>query len=210
MSVIKAIETRYKGYRFRSRLEARWAVFFDNLGIPWEYEKEGYIITDKQIEGRTWPYLPDFFLPVLGCHVEVKGTLEGLSPEYFEIISWAIDHGGGLPGVSDSYGTTRGLLWLGPIPPETKYNELPNHIFLQHHKGGWCRTAHFDSRKGLIVNNQLNEYFDASWGDASDLKNQIQKWVYSSICRVWPHYDFKVANAYMYARMARFEHGERG
>jgi hypothetical protein len=28
---IKAIETSYKGYRFRSRLEARWAVFFDAL-----------------------------------------------------------------------------------------------------------------------------------------------------------------------------------
>ena len=33
MSDIKAIETYYKGYRFRSRLEARWAVFFD-LEIP--------------------------------------------------------------------------------------------------------------------------------------------------------------------------------
>jgi hypothetical protein len=40
--VIKAIETRYKGYRFRSRLEARWAVFFDALGVEWEYEKEGF------------------------------------------------------------------------------------------------------------------------------------------------------------------------
>ena len=30
---IAAIETKYKGYRFRSRLEARWAVFFDALGI---------------------------------------------------------------------------------------------------------------------------------------------------------------------------------
>lgn len=29
MSEIKAIDTYYKGYRFRSRLEARWAVFFD-------------------------------------------------------------------------------------------------------------------------------------------------------------------------------------
>ncbi len=34
MSEIKAIETRYKGYRFRSRLEARWAVFFDALSVP--------------------------------------------------------------------------------------------------------------------------------------------------------------------------------
>lgn len=39
---IKAIKTEYKGYRFRSRLEARWAVFFDALGVRWEYEKEGY------------------------------------------------------------------------------------------------------------------------------------------------------------------------
>ena len=35
---IKPIETIYKGYRFRSRLEARWAVFFDALGIEYEYE----------------------------------------------------------------------------------------------------------------------------------------------------------------------------
>ena len=43
MSEIKAIETYYKGYRFRSRLEARWAVFFDAAGIKYEYEPEGFI-----------------------------------------------------------------------------------------------------------------------------------------------------------------------
>jgi hypothetical protein len=37
---IKPIETRYNGYRFRSRLEARWAVFFDTLGIEYQYELE--------------------------------------------------------------------------------------------------------------------------------------------------------------------------
>lgn len=51
---IKAIETVYKGYRFRSRLEARWAVFFDEMGYDWEYESEGYELRDG-----TW-YLPDF------------------------------------------------------------------------------------------------------------------------------------------------------
>lgn len=55
--MLKAIETSYKGYRFRSRLEARWAVFFDRLGQPWEYEKEGY-----DLGGAGW-YLPDFWLP---------------------------------------------------------------------------------------------------------------------------------------------------
>lgn len=29
--MIKSIETEYNGIRFRNRLEARWAVFFDEL-----------------------------------------------------------------------------------------------------------------------------------------------------------------------------------
>jgi len=32
----RAIRTKYKEHLFRSRLEARWAVFFDALGIRWE------------------------------------------------------------------------------------------------------------------------------------------------------------------------------
>ena len=39
--MITPIETIYKGYRFRSRLEARWAVFMDACGADWEYEPEG-------------------------------------------------------------------------------------------------------------------------------------------------------------------------
>lgn len=67
---IKAIETRYKGYRFRSRLEARWAVFFDTLGVKWEYEPEGYDL------GEAGWYLPDFWLPEqeYQCWIEVKGV----------------------------------------------------------------------------------------------------------------------------------------
>lgn len=65
--MIKAIETAYKGHRFRSRLEARWAVFFDEIRLEWWYEPEGYILN------AGW-YLPDFFLPALQIHVEVKPT----------------------------------------------------------------------------------------------------------------------------------------
>ena len=46
MNEIKAIETEYNGYRFRSRLEARWAVFFDAMGIKYEYEPEGFELED--------------------------------------------------------------------------------------------------------------------------------------------------------------------
>ena len=65
MSEIKAIETVYNGYRFRSRLEARWAVFFDAAGIKYEYEPEGF-----DLDG-VW-YLPDFYLPWFKCYVEIK------------------------------------------------------------------------------------------------------------------------------------------
>lgn len=51
---IKAIQTKYKGYHFRSRLEARWAVFFDACGYTWEYEPEGFDLGDGVY------YLPDF------------------------------------------------------------------------------------------------------------------------------------------------------
>lgn len=63
---IKAIETTYNGYKFRSRLEARWALFFDELGIEYQYEMEGF-----ELAGGVW-YLPDFWLPYLNVWVEVK------------------------------------------------------------------------------------------------------------------------------------------
>jgi hypothetical protein len=55
--MIKPIETVYKGYRFRSRLEARWAVFLDKFGITYQYEMEGFKLENGM------GYLPDFWLP---------------------------------------------------------------------------------------------------------------------------------------------------
>lgn len=66
ISRFRAITTRYKGYAFRSRLEARWAVFFDSLGIRWDYEPEGFEL------GNGLRYLPDFWLPDWKMWVEVK------------------------------------------------------------------------------------------------------------------------------------------
>lgn len=65
-SHMRAITTRYKGYAFRSRLEARWAVFFDHLGIKWDYEPEGFEL------GNGLRYLPDFWLPDWELWIEVK------------------------------------------------------------------------------------------------------------------------------------------
>lgn len=64
---IKAIETHYDGRRFRSRVEARWAVFFNHLGLDYDYEREGF-----DLDGE-W-YLPDFYLPAFLMWIEVKGV----------------------------------------------------------------------------------------------------------------------------------------
>ena len=76
--MIKAIETEYNDYRFRSRLEARWAVFFDALGIKYEYEKEGFDVNG------TW-YLPDFWLPEQDCWYEVKGSYTSTNPMWDDL-----------------------------------------------------------------------------------------------------------------------------
>ncbi len=83
MSFLAPIQTEYAGYRFRSRLEARWAVFFGSLGLKWEYEPNAY-----KLPGGS--YLPDFFVhiqdggkraegmgwetSVYGYWVEIKGA----------------------------------------------------------------------------------------------------------------------------------------
>lgn len=61
-----AIDTVYRGYRFRSRMEARFAVMFDRLNLHWEYELEGF-------HTAAGPYLPDFWIPELNEWVEIKG-----------------------------------------------------------------------------------------------------------------------------------------
>lgn len=52
----QAIQTKYNGYNFRSRLEARFAVVLDTLKQEYLYEPEGYEL-EKGLR-----YLPDFWM----------------------------------------------------------------------------------------------------------------------------------------------------
>ncbi len=62
---IAAIETVYKRVKFRSRLEARWAAFFDLAGLNWKYEP-------IDLEG----WIPDFWLAIPCRHSECIFTTD--------------------------------------------------------------------------------------------------------------------------------------
>ncbi len=86
MRNIKPIRTAYNNYLFRSRLEARWAVFFDALGIRYEYEPEMQEVGKIQV----YNYIPDFFLPDLDLYVEIKGQQPN-ETELSKAAGWARD-----------------------------------------------------------------------------------------------------------------------
>ncbi len=70
-----AITTFYKGYCFRSRLEAKWAAYFDLLGLPWLYEP-------KDLEY----YIPDFIIHDLLVEVKGCGSIKELEGYVDKII----------------------------------------------------------------------------------------------------------------------------
>lgn len=67
---MEAKKTLYNDYLFRSKLEAKWAVFFDMCFIPFIYEPESFLCEDGS------QYTPDFFLP----EVELR------TGHYFDVI----------------------------------------------------------------------------------------------------------------------------
>jgi hypothetical protein len=126
---VRAIETQYAGHRFRSRLEARWAVFFNTLGIKWHYEEEGYELPS----GR---YLPDFRLEsgaLIGqsdLWVEVKGRFS--HRDFIRTIRAAIE----LPSLMSSPVVLQPkLLILGniPRPPSVSRLDLGGGVILGSH-----------------------------------------------------------------------------
>ena len=69
------IPTKYKGYKFVSKLEAHWAVFFDLLGVTWQYELQGFRMGSVC-------YLPDFAVqvPVKSMEPGLLGLLPTFTP----------------------------------------------------------------------------------------------------------------------------------
>lgn len=204
MSNIKPIETVYNGYRFRSRLEARWAVFFDTAGIPYQYEPEGFVLEDGT------HYLPDFYLPWFKCYVEIKPS--GLQSE----IDKGNDRIGKLvSGKSDCIG----LVCIG----EPKAGECgiayyfgmgrTGELYLQSdivgfYEGCWWKNIFTGEEYGYskhwislvsIRSGSGDRFYDKD-GNEMPIRNGIGMTGYRS--------DFH--DAALAAKQARFEHGESG
>ena len=75
---LKPIETIYNGNRFRSRLEARWALYFDLMCVQYQYEPEGF-----ECDGER--YLPDFYIQESDVYIEIK-SIGALSIDNDEIL----------------------------------------------------------------------------------------------------------------------------
>lgn len=196
INAIKPIETVYNGYRFRSRLEARWAVFLDALGVEYEYEPEGF-----ELQNGMW-YLPDFRVKCYGkrgefnpsewfyLYIEVKGrmTLEDAEkidsffnyPEIIDINEYpdlsktnpvlVVDH---IPDEKES-----------PFPTWDEDNSIPPWAF---------NYETIDADYFPAYPSAHNGKFYLWGGDSNYIRGED----------ILP-----VRDAYKKARQARFEHGE--
>lgn len=210
---IKPIETIFRGYRMRSRLEARWAKFFQEIGIKWEYEKEGY-------ESNNIKYLPDFWLPEQNTFLEIKGEMpsgkeikkicmfkrgldnkKGKWNKFYVIIGNPYIH-----GIDDDYKKEYNFYYIqkDSLDKMEDYYFMKclqcNRIIISHFYQGWGTDGHM---------------YYCSWCDIADRntrgvpdlvtfhKGDLLTFKYMPLCG-------GLMDAYKAARQARFEHGEGG
>ena len=199
--MLRAIETEYKGYRFRSRLEARWAVFFDACGVKWEYEPEGFVLPNGQY------YLPDFLLDDVtlnhaGCtegndlYVEVKGKMTEEDAEKIKAFAF--------PPEVDRYENwnpelMNPLFVVGNIPAGDTIRDLEDAVFDEGFGPApfGVSVFNFETVDG--------DYFGAMPGVGKDGKFQLfgADSGYTGYMNTGA-----TERAYRLARQARFEYGE--
>lgn len=207
---IKAIETKYKGCRFRSRLEARWAVFFDKVGIKYRYETEGFR------KGKLC-YLPDFYLPDEDMYVEVKPLREGSSKDIgraSEFLGEKIKTLLLLPDIPDDADG----IWFFPVLFRHPVMLVPDYKFIpimnDESIGEVCLIRDWNDpvpedpwdHRSLFWLDKKGEYKEETVHyllTPQFLSNDwLEQYSYDT--------DKKIREYYTKARSARFEHGEKG
>lgn len=197
---VKPIQTRYGGHYFRSRLEARYAVLFDHLGIHWEYEPEGY-------STPAGPYLPDFLLHLREpTFFEVKPEIDyGNTDERW----WQVCHSTGRPMIV-AWGMPRPDRLEPPRSPmrDGSYhlvvsNGMPDEPFqFKRDAGG---DIHYAFCSCCICGAVGIEYD----GRGARVCRSCAC-THGNRDKCYSYDDPKIVRAYVAALSARFERGERG
>lgn len=198
-AMIKAIETIYNGYRFRSRLEARWAVFFDTLGIEYQYEVEGFDL------GNAGWYLPDFWLPTQKLWLEIKPNI------YDSLDGLWVDH-----PVFDLYASqTDDRVYFGSVDFKVVVGEpwidTDSHYFRSGFNFGSIPDP--DAYRYVICQNFDTNYFWCECIKCGAINAQFQGRANRN-CKCFDTDDGnnacspRLISAYNAARQAQFEHGE--
>lgn len=220
---MKSIETEYKGYKFRSRLEARWAVFFDAAGIKWEYEPEGFVMSDGT------KYLPDFYLPEYDWYVEIKPPRKGAVDDIIRASKFVGEK-------------IRVLLLLGNIPPKTDkdmyhYKALYKNTLTEDLTVGsvCCRCAYAEQNEPY-TKLEFITWLGVDWGEHfpvfynyGNIRLELLEAVHDRDCyelgidkdgHSFAYCDVSlneedgsqqfINGCYEKARHARFEHGQKG
>lgn len=194
---IKPIETIYKGYRFRSRLEARWAVFFDACGnVEWEYEPEGFVLPG----GLT--YLPDFLIHNHAGRggeklwVEVKGKCMETS-DADKLFRFAYGREKLRKNVQED--------WL-PKNPLLVVSRIPDADDLK-----WCNQSEYigTTSNGEGIYTWSFELIDGDYYEVAPEVTPDGRLNLTGADSSYREYGFdKVIRCFNIARSARFEHGE--
>jgi hypothetical protein len=199
-----AIQTEYKGHLFRSRLEARWAVFLDALEVEWRYEEQGY-----ETDGHR--YLPDFYLPDSRAWLEVKGDPGAIGQDSARMCAILSDRSP-LPGFASG---DAAVVVVGEIPQA--HDGCTLHSALARLDGSltatWAcvvKSAAGPFKFAVMKPHLMFGLFQIPVMAGLD-KNPagfgaLPANYYLFTPGNWP----QVRNAYTAARQARFEHGARG
>lgn len=208
---IPSIETSYSGYRFRSRLEARWAVFFDALKMTWHYEPQGY-----EVAGT--PYLPDFYVDQLGW-VEVKGELDRAGLLKLALaagadgLPWTLRESTEQPAATFADEISWADLANPIVPRISVLGDIPDPAGDRawcHPQIGLSQGRHIVRRQAVLMPYSRGVRWVGAW-DWGGLPADAPPEMPHGAAALLPINPFhRITEAYRAARSARFEHGESG
>lgn len=193
--MMQAIETIYKGYRFRSRLEARWAVFFDEMNVKYQYEVEGFDFGDTK-------YLPDFYLSEQKIWLEIKPEKPSTKElNKARLLKSSVDDG-------VAVGILYGDPWVTPDSDFVGIDDTNYCLLLLEFWGDGddaddvnCLFSECRRCKKFLFHETITSHCEGS-------KHADGYVGYGCCDRMGLTYTDKLKKAYYAARQARFEHGK--